>query len=464
MVQILKKIRFNTIFWKIFLSYWLVMLIIVAATFVVVALFADRDRLEWERRFSVQAKANTLMTVYEHGGAKAVSRWLHRRDHGKGGRVYLLNDELVDLLGKSVPDQLKQAWRDGRTEYLGNNRPRLVLKVLGADERVYWVAGLAPHHHAKPGFPGRRWVPLFPFKGLSALLALLVTGAISFLLARNITSPIRQLQVTAQRMAGGDLSARVADNVEKRRDELGELGRDFNGMAEEIDRLLSTQQRMLRDVSHELRSPLARLQVALGLARKAAGEQCEKDHDRIEKEIDRLDELIGQVISLVRLETSEQDLNKSGVQLSAVLTAIVDDANFEAGSQKKRVALEIETEAEILADAELIHSALENVVRNAVAYTAEDTTVSVALAADETHHIISVLDQGPGVPESALTSLFEPFYREAAARDRASGGYGLGLAIAQRAIRLHGGDIIAQNHISGGLEIVITLPRSSAIH
>jgi len=457
-VQILKKMRFNTIFWKIFLSYWLVMLIIVAATFVVVALFVDRDRQEWEGRFSVQAKANTLVTVYEHGGAKALSRWLHRRDHGKGDRIYLLNDELMDLLGKPVPDQLKQARRDGRAEYLENNKPRLLLKVLGSDDQVFWVAGLVPHRHAKPGFPGRRLVPFFPFKGFSVLLALLATGAISFLLARNITSPIRQLQVTAQRMAGGDLSARVADNVEKRRDELGELGRDFNGMAEEIDRLLSTQQRMLRDVSHELRSPLARLQVALGLARKAAGEQCEKDHDRIEKEIDRLDELVGQVISLVRLEASGQELNTSGVQLSAVLTAIVDDANFEAASHNKRVALETDTDAEILADAELLHRALENVVRNAVAYTAEGTTVRVVLAADATHHIITVLDQGPGVSESALASLFEPFYREADARDRASGGYGLGLAIAQRAIRLHGGEIVAQNHISGGLEIVITLP------
>jgi len=457
--QVLKKLRFNTIFWKIFISYWLVMLILIATTFVVVTLFADRDRLEWESQFSAQAKANTMVTVYEHGGAKALSRWLQRRDRGRTSRIYLLNDKSVDLLDKPVPDQLKQAWSDGRAEYLENNRPRLVLKVLGQDDRVYWVAGLRPHDRAKPGFPGRRLVPFIPFKGLSVLLALLVTGAISYLLARNITSPIRQLQTAAQRMAGGDLSARVAKNVGKRRDELGELGSDFNGMAEEIDRLLSTQQRILRDVSHELRSPLARLQIALGLARKAAGDLCEKDHDRIEKEIVRLDELIGQVISLVRLEDSGQELNTSGVQLSAVLAAIVDDANFEAASHNKRVELEAETDVEIQADAELLHSGLENVVRNAVAYTAENTVVSVKLTVDEAHYIIAVIDQGPGVSESALTSLFEPFYREAAARDRASGGYGLGLAIAQRAIRLHGGDIIARNNVSGGLEIEITLPR-----
>lgn len=456
--------RFNTIFLKIFLSYWLVMLIIIAATFVVVAVFIDRDREEWEGRFSVQAKANTLVTVYEYGGEKAVSRWLHRRDPGQRNRVYLLNDELVDLLGKSVPESLRKAWRNEEAQYLENSKPRLLLKAQGADEREYWVAGFEPHRHAKPGPLGRGLVPFFPFKGLSVLLALLVTGAISFLLARNITSPIRQLQMTAQRMAAGDRSARVPADVEKRSDELGELGRDFNHMVEEVDRLLSAQQRMLRDVSHELRSPLARLQIALGLARKAAGDQCEKDHDRIEREIDRLDELIGQVISLVRLENSGQELNSTNIQLSSVLKAIVDDANFEAVSSNKRVELAVKTGVvtDILADAELLHSALENVVRNAVAYTEQSTTVHVKLAINEANHIITVLDQGPGVSETALDALFEPFYREAAARDRASGGYGLGLAIAQRAIRLHGGDIIAQNHINGGLEIEIRLPRGEA--
>jgi len=457
--EALKKLRFNTIFWKIFLSYWLVMIIIVSATFVAVALFADRDRMEMERRFSVQTKANALVTVYEHGGTRDAVRWLHRRDHGKGGPVYLLSDEFNDLLGKPVPESLRRVLAEGGLVYFENNRPRPVQKVLGQDERIYWIVGLASRDHLHRGFRGERLAPFFPFRSLSGFLALLVTGIISYLLARHLTSPIRQLQRAVQSMASGDLTARVKGNIGSRRDELGELARDFNAMGDEIERLISAQKRMLGDVSHELRSPLARLQVALGLARKAAGEQCEKDHDRIEKEVVRLDELIGQVISLVRLETAGQELNKSVVALDALLNEVVEDAQFEASSQHKQVLLVIKSTAEIQGDPELLHSALENVVRNAVAYTPEGSSVSVQLVEEGEQLVITVRDQGCGVDESSIGSLFDAFYREGDARDRDSGGYGLGLAIAQRAVLLHDGAIRARNHPDGGLEIEIRLPQ-----
>lgn len=459
MTGALRKLRFSTVFWKIFLSYWLVMILIVSATFVAVALFADRDRHEMERRFSAQAKAAALVTVYEHGGKREARLWLYRRSHGKGGPVYLLNDDFKDLLGKPVPARLQQILAEGGSEYFEDGRPQTVQKVRGADDRIYWVVGLVPMKHLHRGFRGERLAPFFPFRGLSGLLALLVTGIISYLLARHLTSPVRQLQLAAQSMASGDLTARVTGKVGKRRDELGELARDFNAMGDEIERLISTQKRMLRDVSHELRSPLARLQVALGLARKAAGEGCEKDHDRIEKEIERLDELIGQVISLVRLETAGQELSMTPVALDDLLNGVVDDALFEAGSQNKHVQLETQKTKDVQGDLELLRSALENVVRNAVAYTAESSTVEVRLSEEAGKKIITVRDQGPGVAESALSSLFDPFYREADARDRASGGYGLGLAIAQRAIHLHGGEICARNHPDGGLEIEISLPQ-----
>jgi two-component system, OmpR family, sensor histidine kinase CpxA len=287
----------------------------------------------------------------------------------------------------------------------------------------------------------------------------LVTGIISYLLARHLTAPIRQLQRAVQSMASGDLAARVKGKVGARRDELGELARDFNAMGDEIERLISAQKRMLGDVFHELRSPLARLQVALGLARKAAGQQCEKDHDRIEKEVVRMDELIGQVISLVRLETAGKELDNSVVALGALLNEVVEDAQFEASSQHKQVLLEIKSAAEIQGDAELLHSALENVVRNAVAYTPEGSSVSVQLVEEGGQLVITVRDQGCGVDESSIGSLFDAFYREGDARDRDSGGYGLGLAIAQRAVLLHDGAIRARNHPDGGLEIEIRLPQ-----
>jgi len=457
--ETIKKLRFNTIFWKIFLSYWLVMIIIFSATFVGVALFADRDRMAMERRFSAQAKASALVTVYEHGGTREARQWLHRRDHGKGGPVYLLNGEFSDLLGQPVPLRLQRALADGGQVYFENDRPRAVQKVLGTSNQIYWVVGLASPKHRHNGFRGERLAEFFPFRGLSGLLALLVTGLISYLLARHLTSPIRELQLAAQRMASGDLTARVAGKIDERRDELGELARDFNSMGDEIERLISAQKRMLRDVSHELRSPLARLQIALGLARKASGEQCEKNHDRIEKEVVRLDELIGQVISLVRMETSRQVLNKSTVALDVLLNDVVEDARFEAGSKNKQVQLALESTAKIQADAELLSSALENVVRNAIAYTPEGSSVDVQLVSESGQHVITVLDQGDGVDESSIGSLFDAFYRAGDARDRDSGGYGLGLAIAQRAVLLHDGTTRARNHPDGGFEIEIRLPQ-----
>lgn len=455
----LKRFHFNTIFWKIFLSYWLVMIIIIGVTFVAVALFADRDREQMERRFSLQSKAQALVTVYEHAGVEGAERWLKRRYQGRSDSIYLLDDKMTDLLGKLVSAQLKQALAAGDTVYIEHQRPRTIQKIIGQSDQFYWVAGLVPREHRHHGPGGKRLAPFFPFRTLSVFLTLLVTGLISYLLARHLTSPVRQLQVAAQGMAAGDLTTRVAGKVAARRDELGELAHDFNAMANEIERLVTAQKRMLRDVSHELRSPLARLQIALGLARKTAGDHCKKDHDRIEREIERLDELIGQVISLVRLESPGQELNKTTVALDKLLADVVSDAQFEAVSLNKNVLLEAHRAADIQADPELLHRALENVVRNALVYTAEGSVVNVRLQVEGGQQVITVRDQGPGVDESSLGSLFDAFYREADARDRQSGGYGLGLAIAQRAIELHGGQISARNLPEGGLEMEIRLPH-----
>lgn len=462
MMAALQKLRFSTIFWKIFLSYWLVMIIIVSASFTAVALFADRDRFRLEREFIAQAKANALITVYEHGGAREARDWLHHRYDGRARHIYLIDEVGRDLLGKSVPDGLRQELAQGGTEYVEDDRACGIQTVTASSGVTYRVVGLEPPKYWRGELRNHRMPPLLPFRSVSWLLALLVTGVISFLLARHLTTPVRQLQAAAQQMAEGDLSTRVPEAVGKRRDELGELACDFNLMAGEIERLVTTQKRMLRDISHELRSPLARLQVALGLARKAAGESCDKDHDRIELEIERLNELIGQVISLVRLETSAQELKRSSVKLGDMLADVVEDARFEATSQHKQVELEVLDDLDVEVDAELLYSAIENIVRNAVAYTKTNSKVRVQEHCEAGQVIVSVRDQGPGVAENALGSLFDPFYREADARDRSSGGYGLGLAIAQRAVRLHGGDIRARNHPEGGLEMVIRLPDEPA--
>jgi two-component system sensor histidine kinase CpxA len=248
----------------------------------------------------------------------------------------------------------------------------------------------------------------------------------------------------------------------KRFDETAELGRDFDRMAARIEALLTTQRRLLRDISHELRSPLARLNVALGLARPKAGPEASPALDRIDREAQRLNDLIGQLLTLAALEGGGEMGKPTRVDLRELVCEVVGDADFEALSFNRSVRLEEEEPLTVTGSAPLLRSAVENVVRNAIRFTAEGTSVEVRLSLREAPHgavaRIAVRDHGPGVPEEALTSLFEPFYRVAEARDRQSGGAGIGLAITQRAVTLHNGTVRAANVPGGGLEVVLELP------
>jgi len=234
-------------------------------------------------------------------------------------------------------------------------------------------------------------------------------------------------------------------------------------MAEQLQRLIASHQQLLRDASHELRSPLARLQVALGLARQRAGTGIHTELDRIERESENLNELIAQLLTLTRLETGHLESPQEPIDLAELLQSIANDAAFEASVSHRQVRITHSTSAHIIGNAQLLHSAIENVVRNAIRHTPAGTCVELALHLDSEHAggvIIQIRDQGAGVPEAMLTRIFEPFVRVGDARDRRSGGYGLGLAIAERAVRLHGGEISAHNETPGGLNITIRLPMA----
>lgn len=456
----LRRLKFNTIFWKIFLSIWASMILIMAATTFTVGLLLDRDHVNLRREMADKYQAAMAMTLYETKGPKGFRHWLRERHDRHARFTFLIDSEGKDVLGRRLPPKIEARLDSGAGRFVVEvDRHRTVVQpVLASGGEQYWFVQALPKH--KPRYRSGFWrygPPLF--RGIGFLVALAVTGVISFWLARNITSPIRQLKSATQQLSTGDLSTRVPAKVASRSDELGDLGREFDRMAEHIEELLSAQKRMLRDVSHELRSPLARLQVALELARKAVGEKGEIGHDRIEKEANRLDELIGQVLSLVRLTTNGSSVNKESLDVKELVEQVVADADYEAESQHKAVRLNSSLSFTMQANADLLHSALENIVRNAVRYSPENSTVEVAMAAIGDHGlIISVRDFGPGVSAQAIQHMFEPFYREAEARDRATGGYGLGLAIAQRAVKLHGGEIRAHNAEGGGLIMEITLP------
>jgi two-component system sensor histidine kinase CpxA len=337
-------------------------------------------------------------------------------------------------------------------------------KVNGPSGKSYIVLLDLPHFRPPPRFavPAKTWL-------LRILAVLFTAGLVCYGLARHFASPVRRLRAVAKRFASGDLKARVGkDPLLKRRDEVAELGRDFDDMAARIEelvtrqeQLLQSQRRLLGDISHELRSPLTRLALASGLLQRKVSEDARPLLSRIDRESERLNALIGQLLTLARLDVSPVPEIMEQVDLNALMQEVVNDAAFEAVSRNVEIEFQAKPGCVLKGARDLLRSAFENVLRNAVRYTAAGTAVRVDLECTANTVSVTVSDQGPGVPESDLPHIFEAFYRVAEARDRQSGGTGLGLAIAERTVRLHGGSVGALNRPKGGLSVCMTFPAGS---
>lgn len=306
--------------------------------------------------------------------------------------------------------------------------------------------------------PGLFWGSTTAYWRLAGIL--LTSLILCYLLALYLTSPIRKIREATQRLAAGDLQARVADKVGRRHDELADLAHDFDDMAERIESLITSQQRLSRDVSHELRSPLARLNVALEIAKQKSNSDALPMLERIETESLRLNEMISRLLILARLESGAEDVEKLRLDLSELVRDVAADAQFEAQAKGKFVEVSSADSCAVMGNENLLRSAIENVLRNAVKYTADRTLVDVSLAKENGHAILKVSDHGGGVPEDELANLFRPFYRVGEDRTRKTGGSGLGLSIAERAVKAHKGKIIARN-FDGGLQIEIVLDTAN---
>ena len=305
-----------------------------------------------------------------------------------------------------------------------------------------------------PGARGMmRWL-----EGARLIMIFVAATIVAYGLTLYLTGPTLKLRRATHQLAEGNLSVRVAPQMGRRRDELADLGRDFDRMAERIESLLQNQRRLLGDISHELRSPLARLQIASELAGQSASEEVRPYLERIEREAERLNLLIGQLLTISRLEMAGAEPRREPVELEVLVGEVAADADFEARPLSRHVQVVRSSECLVKGSPDLLRSAVENVVRNAARYTAENTTVEIALECRGTEAAITVRDFGPGVPQEELEHLFRPFYRVATARDRQSGGVGLGLSITERAVHLHGGSVRAANAPGGGLVVEITLP------
>jgi two-component system sensor histidine kinase CpxA len=293
---------------------------------------------------------------------------------------------------------------------------------------------------------------------LLPIFALGISGLLCLLLTRHITTPLFELRRGAESIAVGNLTARVPDNLRNRRDEIGQLGRDFDRMAERLESLVDGHKRLLGDVSHELRSPLSRLLVALGLARRANAEEMPELLDRIALESRRLDNLIGQLLTLSRIESGSHMAPATSIDLTALVHEVVTDADFEARAHSRRVGVTASDECNVSGFEELLRSAVENVVRNGVRFTREGTAVDVSIRRERDRAVVRVRDHGPGVPETMLAEIFLPFRHVQTTHGTQNEGSGLGLAIAHRAVAANGGKIRATNAADGGLIVDIELP------
>ena len=444
------------LFLKIFLVFWLSNATVFAAAFAVYALW-ERDRWQLDE-VRLRGAAEGAVARYESGGRAALRTTLRRLREELQLHAHLQSPDGRPL-GRPVPPPLARLIGtelgdgEGRIPPWDNPVGHFAIEVLRVSGRRggYRFVAFRERPKHRGGFAGRSvGGPL-----LWLLAIAVASGVIAWLLIR----PLRQLQGATRRLAEGDLQARVPPRISRRRDALGDLGREFDRTAGRVQALVDSQRRLLRDVSHELRSPLARIQVALAMAedRSSGGES---ELQRIGSELARLDALIGQVLALTRLDSGVDQLQVAELDLLALLEWVVDDACYEGAARGVSVRLAEHHWPALRADAERLHSALENVVRNAVRYTAEGSEVCIARAADAPPDrlCIQIRDRGPGVPAEDLPRLFDAFYRSGEARDAASGGHGVGLAIARSVLRAHGGEIRAENHPEGGLLVTLCLP------
>ncbi|MEC9061669.1 MAG: ATP-binding protein [Pseudomonadota bacterium] len=283
-------------------------------------------------------------------------------------------------------------------------------------------------------------------------IALITTTLLSWLFAKTLTNPILHIQGSAKRLASGDWQTRVG-KAAKRQDELGQLARDFNKMAEQLESMWGAQKRLLADVSHELRSPLARLQMALGLAHQQNVDPATLS--RVEREADRMEALVSQLLTLSRAEAGEATMQKHA--LSLVLNDVLTDANFEAANKNKQLRIDDIPKKTVVIDSMMFCRAVENVLRNAIRHS--KLVTHIAFSEDAQHWYIHITDDGDGLTSEECERIFSPFYRATLARERESGGVGLGLSIAKAAVELHHGRIIAEPAERGGLRVTMSFPK-----
>jgi len=445
------------LFLRLLVWMWLAMALLVGALALIHAWVFPPEAGAWRQRFLARAAEtrgeNALFCSRQ--GSSDCARVLEPRDP-REQRLALYKDGVLslgnpiagapELVRAATESPERSAFRIADSEYGA---------VVLARDPSYVVVSQAPVF-------SRWWFFIAPDTLPYRLLAIvLVTGLVSALLARYLSQPIVRLRRATQRMATGDLSVRIAGQLAGADKETQGLGRDLDAMAERIEALLDSERRLRRDISHELRSPLTRLNIALELVRRRSSEELAPAFERIERDTARLDAMIGELLTLNRLE-SEGIERAEPVDLSVLARNVVEDTSIEAERQGSRLVLRAAEPCSLQGNRELLRRAIENIVRNAIRFTGAGEPVEVELTREADRALLRVRDRGPGVPSAALSEIFKPFYRVEGDRARNTGGTGLGLAITEQAVVLHGGQVRAENHEAGGLVVTLELPLGAA--
>jgi two-component system sensor histidine kinase CpxA len=454
------RVPIYRLFLTIFLWFWLTAWGILAIVFLA-------NRLTGMRQVSAPNMYATVAPIlaaeavkaYESGGPEAFARFSQSSTDNPERQLFLLDGFYKDVLARPLTnDSLRVAHAAKNGQLVVFRAHTAAYKFISPSGRPYILM-----LNLKPGLRQLGDTLLGAGLPYTASLILLVT-LLCFALAYHIAAPIHSIQSTARKVAQGDLKARVPARVSRRFDELAALAKDFDSMVGRLGVLIQTQKTLLNSVSHELRSPLARINLSLAILKKRSLPNSDDMFQRLDRDIARIDLLMGQLLTLSRLEAGLSSAKREDVDFSQLVLETTADSNFEAQASGKSVSLRAKGSVILRnADPHALRSACENVIRNAVRFTQPGTEVEVVLEIDrsapEPLAHLSVRDHGPGVPEDSLEAIFQPFYR-ISGNTEATGGNGLGLAIAAEAIRLHRGKICAANLPPSGLEIKIQLPNA----
>jgi signal transduction histidine kinase len=426
---------------SLYVAVLLAMVITLSLSYLAFQLIANHvQKIEFDPTFDKfdELQLESARTALQHRGPDGLKEYLLSLDRIFGGRHYLTDANGIDLLtGESRAALLP--------------RPPAIFRRVRTHGR--WIVA-----HRAPD--GKNW---FAAEGQSNFpmvwtflpyyfLVIAATGLLCWLASVGVISPTRRIASTIALFGQGDLTARVRS---RRKDEIGQLGRSFNQMAERLERLIVSERRLLGDISHELRSPLARLKFAVKLARTSPDPKAALD--RIERDVDRITSLVADIVEITFIEGDPTVQDMGIVHAGDVIDEIVRDCALEAEVRGCSIHVSGSLEGEVMGNRELLRRAIENVLRNGIRYSPKQSEIQLSIVEDEREATISVRDFGPGVPESALAHIFDPFFRVEEARDATGGGSGMGLSIAKRAVQLHHGCIVAEN-AQPGLRVRITIP------